>query len=278
MPNEAKFNPAPSVGTPESSLATRLACGTVTPSVSGQAFGCSQPGNDKASDKCRECLGALAHRLAQPITALRGGIEIGLLAKHSAAEYREMLEKSLELADTMVQLVISLRDLGESGAPGGTPGFTLLETAVKEVLIEVEGLAESRNLHFELTTQATREIYVNPGRLREALQSLLVWVVDNSAGTGVIAVHVAVTHDEATLFLFPSRLDFQYLQIKMLEDITTLGLLFAHASKNGGLGWAISERLIKGLGGKMELLTDGSNVGSIRVGFPLPPETDLENF
>ena len=191
MPNEPKFNPATSASEPESSLATGPACGARSPSVSGaeEIPDAANPGMAKLLMSAANASGRLKHRLAEPVTALRGGIEIGLLGKHSAAEYRTLLEKSLELADTMAQLVISLRDLGESGAPGGTPGFTLLETAVKEVLIELEGLAESRNLRLELTTQATVKIYVNPGRLREALQSLLVWVVGyNSSDSDVIAV------------------------------------------------------------------------------------------
>ncbi len=73
------------------------------------------------SSDCRECLAAMAHRLAQPMTALRGGIELGLMGKHSVADYRSLLEQSLQLADSMAQLIVSLRDLGESGAPGGHP-------------------------------------------------------------------------------------------------------------------------------------------------------------
>ena len=72
------------------------------------------------TDRCRECVGALAHRMAQPMTALRGGIELGLMGKRTVADYRALLEQSLHLADTMVQMIVSLRDLGESGASGGT--------------------------------------------------------------------------------------------------------------------------------------------------------------
>jgi hypothetical protein len=46
-------------------------------------------------------------------------------------------------------------------------------------------------------------------------------------------------------------------------------LLFAHAAKNGALGWAINQRLLDGLGGKLEILTDGPTAGGIRVRFPL---------
>ena len=76
----------------------------------------------------------MAHRLAQPMTALRGGIELGLMGKRTVADYRALLEQSLQLADSMVQMIVSLRDLGESSAPSGTPQRMHLEATVTEVL------------------------------------------------------------------------------------------------------------------------------------------------
>ena len=190
----------------------------------------------------------MAHRLAQPMTALRGGIELGLMGKRSAADYRSLLEQSLQLADNMAQLIISLRDLGESGAPGGTPQCVLLEATATEVLAEMEGLAQSRELRLQLNAEGAVKVCANPERLREALQSLLAWVIQNSAGGGVIAVELSASEGEARIFLSPPRLDLQYLQIKVLEDITNPGLLFSHAAKNGALGWAINQRLLDGRG------------------------------
>src|SRR5271157_5116902 len=92
------------------------------------------------SSHCRECLAALAHRLAQPMTALRGGMELGLMGKRSVADYRALLEQSIQLADSMAQLIVSMRDLGESGAPGGPSQSILLEATATEVLAELEGL------------------------------------------------------------------------------------------------------------------------------------------
>ncbi|HMD85489.1 MAG TPA: HAMP domain-containing sensor histidine kinase [Terriglobia bacterium] len=221
------------------------------------------------SNDCRDCLAAMAHRLAQPMTALRGGIELGLMGKRSPADYRALLEQSLELADNMAQLIVSLRDLGESGAPGGPSQCVLLEAAVAEVLAEMEGLSESRELRVQLKAEGAIKVCASPQRLREALQSLLAWVIQNSAGGGVIAMELSASEGEAQLFLSPPRLDLQYLQVKVLEDITNPGLLFSHAAKNGALGWAINQRLLDGLGGKLEILTDGPAAGCIRVCFPL---------
>jgi signal transduction histidine kinase len=206
------------------------------------------------------------------MTALRGGIELGLMGTRSAADYRSLLEQSLQLADNMVPLIVSLRELGESGAPGGPPQCVLLDTAAGEALAELEGLAQSRELRLQLNAEGAVKVCANRERLREALQSLLAWVIQNSAGGGVIAVELSASAGEARAFLSPSRLDSQYLQVKVLEDITNPGLLFSHAAKNGGLGWAINKRLMDGLGGKLEILTDGPNAGCIRVRFPLAPE------
>ena len=223
------------------------------------------------SAHCRECLGAMAHRLAQPMTALRGGIELGLMGKRSVADYRSLLEQSLQLADTMAQLIISLRDLGESAAPGGPPQCVPLEATVAEVLAELQGLAQSRELRLQLSAEGTIKVSADPERLREALQSLLSWIIQNCAGGGDITVDLSASEGEARVFLSPPRLDLQYLQIKVLEDITNPGLLFSHASKSGALGWAINQRLLDGLGGKLEILSEGQDTGCIRLRFPLAP-------
>jgi len=225
------------------------------------------------SNDCRECLAAMAHRLAQPITALRGGIELGLMGKHSVADYRSLLEQSLQLADGMSKLIISLRDLGESGAPGGPPQSVHLEATAREALAEMEGLAHSRELRLQLNAEAAVKVCVNPERLREALLSLLAWVIQNSASGGAIAMEISASGGEARVFLSPPRLDLQYLQIKVLEDITNPGLLFSHAAKNGALGWVINQRLLEGLGGKLEILTDGPDAGCICARFALAPES-----
>ena len=221
------------------------------------------------SERCRECLGAMAHRLAQPMTALRGGIELGLMGKRTVADYRALVEQSLQLADSMVQMIVSLRDLGESSAPGGTPKSVRLESTVTEVLAEMESLAQSQNLRLQLDAEGAAEVSADPARLREALQSLLTWIIQNSAGGGAIAVRLSAADGVAQVFLSPPRIDLQYLQIKMLEDITTPGLLFSHASKNGSLGWAINQRLLDGLGGKLEMLTAGPDAGCICISFPV---------
>jgi signal transduction histidine kinase len=211
----------------------------------------------------------MAHRLSQPVTALRGGIELGLMGKRTAADYRSLLEQSLQLADMIVQLVVSLRDLAESGASGGSPQTVSLGALAAELLAEMGCLAESRELRLQLRADQAVKVRADPDRLRDALQSLLAWIIQNSAGGDVVAMEVSASDGEAWVSLSPSRLDLQYLRIKMLEDITTPGLLFSHAAKNGALGWAITQRLVDAMGGRLKILSNESEGGCIRACFPL---------
>ena len=85
----------------------------------------------------------------------------------------------------------------------------------------MEGLAQSRDLRLQLKAEGTVMVCTDPERLREALQSLLAWIIQNSAGRGVIAMEISASEGEARVVLSPPRLDLQYLQVKILEDITT---------------------------------------------------------
>jgi light-regulated signal transduction histidine kinase (bacteriophytochrome) len=273
MPNDVKVArpelPAAEAGSPppkETSEGGNPAPTTVIPAH-------DFAGGQTTSERCRACLGALAHRLAQSATALRGGVELALLGKRSVSEYRSVLEQSLRLADHMVQLIVSLRNLAESSAPAGPPQCVALDQIVREIQAEVQGLAESREIQFQLTAEGAANICVDPGRLREVLQNLFAWVIQNSAGGGVIEMEISAPNGEAHVSLLPPRWDSQYLQVKMLEDIANPGLLFSHAAKTGAMGWAINRRLVEGLGGKLEIVTEGPDAGCIRARFPLTPAT-----
>jgi len=240
----------------------------LAPTPPGSAPGAA---SEAGREYCHQCLSAMAHRLAQSITALRGALELGLLGKRSAADYRSVLEQALELADQMVQLIVSLRDLGESGAGAGPPQRISLKDTMMEVQQAVAGLAEVHELGLACEVEDAPQVSANPLRLREALESLLAWIIHNSAGGGVIGMRLSAREKEAFLSLSPPRLDLQYLQIKVLEDITNPGVLFAQAAQQGALGWAIIKRLVEALGGKLEMLAAGPSAEGIRLRLPLAP-------
>ena len=273
MPNHVKLASVPRRAGPDDGLAPPGTAPGGSPASPLPAPADDLAARRRTPECCRECLGALAHRLAQPATALRGGIELALLGNHTVSEYQSILEQSLQLADCMVELIVSLRDLAESGAPAGPAQSVILESMVREAVAEMQGLAESRGLRLRLRADGPAGVCVNPNRLREALQNLLAWVIYNSAGGGVIDIGVSTSDGGTQVSLAPPRLDLQYLQVKVLEDISSPGLLFSHAANSGAMGWAINRRLVEGLGGKLEMVTEGMGAGCIRARFPIAPPT-----
>ncbi len=228
-------------------------------------------GGHQASGNCRECLGALAHRLAQTATALRGGLELGLLTKRADTEYQAILEQSLELADRMVQLIVSLRDLAESNSPAGPPVEVSLTPLIQEIMEGMQGLAGARNLHLRLSAPNNVQVSASPGRLREALTAFVAWVIQNSLGGGAIKIEIASAGPEAQVSLTPPRLDLQYLRIKALEDICSPGVLFSHASQGEAMSWAINRGLVESLGGRLEMVGPEGGEGCVRARFPAVP-------
>ncbi len=155
--------------------------------------------------------------------------------------------------------------------PGGPPQHVDLKSVVEETLAEMDTMAKAKGLRFDFEAGTTSDASADPARLREALQGLLAWLIQNSAGGGTIAVQLSRAEGTVRVLLFPTRMDLQYLQIKMLDDVTTPGALFSHAAKTGGMGWAIHQRAIEALGGKLEMLTEGPDPGAIRIDLPMAP-------
>jgi hypothetical protein len=218
---------------------------------------------------CRECLGAIAHRLAQPMTALRGSIELGLMGKRTAEDYRSILEQTLLLADNMVKVIVALRDRGDSVAPSGPTGRVNLKSAMEEALAEVKSSAQVKGLHFSFEASQPLDADVSPLRLREALRSLMTWILQNTAGDGAIAVKLSFADGTARICIAPPRLDLQYLQIKMLDAISTPGVLISQASNTGSLDWSLHQSAFDDLGGKLDVLMEGHDPMAICINLPI---------
>ena len=75
------------------------------PSSPGVRFDVRSRGQEPGRDESSALLAAIAHRLSQPLTALRGTLELARLKATSVAEYRSAVEKALESAERLAWLV-----------------------------------------------------------------------------------------------------------------------------------------------------------------------------
>ena len=56
-------------------------------------------------------MGAVLHRFSQPLTALRGALELGLSLSRTPEQYREALQEALHHTDRLVRLKQLLAEL-----------------------------------------------------------------------------------------------------------------------------------------------------------------------
>ena len=133
-----------------------------------------------------------SHELRTPLTVMRGEIELALHSTQTPAEYRTVLESSLEEILRMTSITDNLLLLAK--AEQGTVDVDLSEVDLENLLDELyedsEVLAEQKNISVRLKEKVPITIVGDRGRLRQLLLNL----VDNAikytpeGGTVTLAV------------------------------------------------------------------------------------------
>jgi len=202
---------------------------------------------------------AIIHRLSQPLTALRGSLELGLLTEGTAADYRSALKEALAQADGLARLVDSLRELAEAGEAPDTIEWVLLEQLIKEAEGEMRPLADSRRLNLVLNVKDTFPVRADPLRLRRAVYKVIHQAIQRTPEYGTVLVSLSSSGRDACLTVADQGPAGHRGELQSLSLATSLGELFSEASKNGTLEWAIAKRIFEVQGGvvRVESLPQG---------------------
>jgi two-component system OmpR family sensor kinase len=226
---------------------------------------------------CRVCcagLAAIIHRLSQPLTALRGSLELGLLTEGSAEDDRLALKESLAQADQLVGLLASLRELVEAEDSSQPAETTSLDQLVIAESAEMRPWAESRGLTLVLKFQSDLYVRANPRWLRHAVSKVIHRAIDRSPESGTVLVTLARSNREARLEVkdngpapSPGGLDH-------LSRASSLGQLFSEASNRGTLEWAIAKRIFEVQGGAARVESEPGQGCCFRASLPLVPSTN----
>jgi len=221
--------------------------------------------------QCGECLLAVAHRLSQPLTALRGALELALTGPVDAGECRAALEQAFELTGQFVQLLSSLRDLGEAAAPGAASGCVSLSALAKEAQEELRGFAQARGVGMLLAASPEVTVSGPPERLRELVLKLLWLAIKRSPRQMELPIVVSAANGSAALVLthpFASIRPDEF-DLPPVGATDGLGRLFAEAAKTHRLDWAILNTLVESLGGSLQVTSQKPQGYSIILRLPL---------
>ncbi len=194
-------------------------------------------------------LPSLIHRLSQPLTALRGSLELGLLIEGNAADYRLALEEGLAQADHLVHLVNWLRDMVEAGESGEADERAQLGYLVKTAREELEPLAATRGVTLILESHTDSNVRGSAKWLRHAVYRVVHRALERSPDRGTVHISLSKRDSEPCLRVSDQGPAARPGELDHLARASSLGQLFADASKRGTLDWAMAKLIFEAQGG-----------------------------
>lgn len=194
-------------------------------------------------------LPSVIHRLSQPLTALRGSLELGLLTKGSAADYRRALQEALAQADHLVHLINWLREMVDAGEGGEADEGAQLEDLVKTAREEIEPLAATRGVTLILESHTDSNVRGSVKWLRHAVYRVIHHAVERSAERGTVHISLSNRDGEVHLRVSDRGPAARSGELEHLARASSLGQLFADASKRGTLDWAMAKLIFEVQGG-----------------------------
>ena len=178
-------------------------------------------------------LTAVVHQMSQPLTALRGTLELALLKATSVRDHRTSEEKALAAAEQLVKILQGVREIAEASTPVAEPAPVDLLELVGEVVEDLRPVTESSAVALVLGAAAGVTVLGDRQRLYVALFKIIHFAVMRSGPRAGVRVALVMEGEEARIAVedegphFPEgngggRLDWGGLETVPLAEATEL--------------------------------------------------------
>ncbi len=213
-------------------------------------------------------LPTIIHRLSQPLTALRGSLELGLLTEGNAADYRLAIKEALAQADNLVYLFDTLRELAEAENSGESQPVALAQL-VRAAAEEMQPLADFRRLTLTLELRGDPYVLANTRWLRLGIYKVMYHAVKRSRERGTVSISLLCLDRKASLFVTDQGAPVRPTELNLLSQPHSLGQLFSESLKQGTLQWAIAKRIFEAQGGAVRVESSIAGGCCFQVCLPL---------
>jgi len=144
-------------------------------------------------DQQRRVFEDLSHQMKTPLAVMRGELEVSLKKRRTVAEYQQILASSLEEVDRMSSIVENLLKLARFDAQEFRLDLETLplKPLLASLLIQVEKLADSREVVLQLNCQEGLQVRGDRFKLEQALLNLLDNAIKYARSKTVVTVTVA---------------------------------------------------------------------------------------
>ena len=215
-------------------------------------------------------LSAVSHEMAQPLTILRGSLELALEKEWSAEDRRAWLEQALEQADRLIQVNVFLRELAETETLAAATEKASLSTLLNDLARDLLPIAEVQKLCLVVQCEDNLSVVANEKRLQQALLNVIGNAISRTPEEGVVCLSLKRSGAEACLDISDTGPGVSP------EELTRLFDPFHHppAAPRKGidtnvLGLSLAKRIIETINGTIQVESNSEQGSCFHIRLPL---------
>jgi heavy metal sensor kinase len=213
-----------------------------------------------------------AHELRTPLTSLRGELEVGLRADRSPAEYRQVLESTLESAERLVRLAEDLLALSRATAGGVARSAPVdVEALVMGALDAGVRLAQGRGVTVRLGPVAPAVVSGDATALDRALLNLVDNSVRYTPAGGKVEISATPSDGSVEISVQDSGPGIAPPDAeRVFEPFVRLDAGRTKEPSGSGLGLAIARSIVEAHGGALTLHSAPEGGSRFTIRLPRP--------
>ena len=220
-----------------------------------------------------EVLRFLAHKLSQPLTSLRGSIEVALMGESDEAEFRRVLTLSLHESQRIAETLEAFRDVLDIEGPA--EGIQRVSwTQCVEQLLETAALVDQSNLP-QLAGNLKGEVWVmaSPPHLTVATRRLINSAVRAAQCKSKIRIELSATDDAACLSVFEES---PHPAVERAKNSPTA--FDPGTTLLAGIDKLLVQRAVERQGGWLKIRKLSDTCRCYELNLPLPPSEAFGNI
>lgn len=206
---------------------------------------------------------SVAHEIRNPMTSVRGFIQLLSSSDNLSKDEKQYISICLEELDRANSIINDYLSLGRETEMKGQQRLNVI-TEIKRSINALSSYANMRNVELSFNYKDSVYIDGDTGRLQQLLINLIKNGIEAISETGKIVVTVVKSKKEATIYISDNGEGMNE------EQIENLGLPFYSTKEKGtGLGLMVCLRIIKEMGGRLEVHSKEGSGTTFEIIFPL---------
>ncbi|WP_180954614.1 HAMP domain-containing sensor histidine kinase [Bacillus sp. V5-8f] len=204
---------------------------------------------------------SVAHEIRNPMTSVRGFLQLLTGSKNLSSAEKEYVFISLEELDRANYIISDYLSLGKNQIIQTMSPVDIGQEAIKSVN-SLSSYATFHNVNVSKDVTEKAVILGNPGRL----QQMFVNLIKNAIEAAQAKVEIKIVPNKSEVNIFISN-DGEGMNTEQIEK---LGLPFYSTKEKGtGLGLMVTLQIIKEMGGKWKVVSDEKTGTVFELTFPL---------